>query len=289
MIDQTLLAKPDEGQRRRKNASAFFLYAFLIFLALIFICPLILLILTAFKSTREIFMNPFGLPASWSFKTFVRVWQKAHFNIYFFNSILVTLISLALLLFTSTLSAYALARFKFRLNNFLFMLFLAGIMIPIRLGILPLFILMNELGLLDSRWSLILTYAASGMPMSVFILTGFLKTIPLELSEAAKVDGCSEFGILYRIMLPLIRPALATVTIVNFVPWWNDFFFPLLFIKSEKLKTIPLGMSIFFGQYTTDWGMLFAGMVMASLPLLLLYIFMSKQFISGLTSGAVKG
>ncbi|HBG15166.1 MAG TPA: carbohydrate ABC transporter permease, partial [Firmicutes bacterium] len=148
---------------------------------------------------------------------------------------------------------------------------------------------MNELGLLDSRWSLILTYAASGMPMSVFILTGFLKTIPLELSEAAKVDGCSEFGILYRIMLPLIRPALATVTIVNFVPWWNDFFFPLLFIKSEKLKTIPLGMSIFFGQYTTDWGMLFAGMVMASLPLLLLYIFMSKQFISGLTSGAVKG
>ena len=234
-------------------------------------------------------MDPFGLPSSWSFGPFVRVWEKAHFNVYFFNSALVTVVSLAILLFTATLAAYGLARFKFRGNNFVFMLFLAGIMIPIRLGILPLFILMNKLSLLDTRWSLILTYATSGMPMSVFILTGFLKSIPQELTEAAKVDGCSEFGILYRIMLPLIRPSLATVTIVNFVPWWNDFFFPLLFIKSQRLKTIPLGMTIFFGQYMTDWGMLFAGMVIASIPLLLLYLLMSKQFISGLTSGAVKG
>ncbi|HBL35217.1 MAG TPA: carbohydrate ABC transporter permease [Firmicutes bacterium] len=276
-------------RQRKRDVAGIFLYLFLGLLALIFIYPIILLILTSFKSTREIFMDPFGLPSSWSFEPFVRVWEKAHFNVYFFNSVLVTVVSLALLLFTATLAAYGLARFKFRGNNFVFMLFLAGIMIPIRLGILPLFILMNKLSLLDTRWSLIFTYAASGMPMSVFILTGFLKSIPQELTEAAKVDGCSEFGILYRIMLPLIRPSLATVTIVNFVPWWNDFFFPLLFIKSQNLKTIPLGMTIFFGQYMTDWGMLFAGMVMASIPLLLLYLLMSKQFISGLTSGAVKG
>jgi len=148
---------------------------------------------------------------------------------------------------------------------------------------------MRNLNLLDTRLSLILTYSASGMPMSVFLLTGFFKTIPRELGDAARVDGCNEFQIFYKIMLPLIRPALATVTLVNFVPWWNDFFFPLLFIRSDHLKTIPLGMTIFFGQYMTDWGHLFAGMVIASIPMLVLYIIMSKQFISGITAGAVKG
>lgn len=266
-----------------------FNYLLLSILALVFVYPMFLMIMTAFKSTREIFFDPFGLPNNWSFQPFIDVWQKANFNIYFFNSIFVASAAIILLLFCASLAAYGIARFEFRLSNFIFMVFLAGIMIPIRLGILPLFILMRNLNLLDTRLSLILTYAASGMPMSVFILTGFFKTIPSDLGDAARVDGCNEFQIFYKIMLPLVRPALATVTIVNFVPWWNDFFFPLLFIKSDSLKTIPLGMTIFFGQYMTDWGLLFAGMVIASIPLLILYILMSKQFISGLTSGAVKG
>ena len=139
------------------------------------------------------------------------------------------------------------------MSSFFYMFFLAGIMIPIRLGILPLFLLMRDLNLLNTHWSLILTYAASGMPMSVFLLTGFFRTIPKDLEYSARIDGCSELQIFYRIMLPLVRPGLATVTIVNFVPWWNDFFFPLLFIQSDHLKTIPLGMTIFFGQFMTDW------------------------------------
>lgn len=266
-----------------------FNYLLLSVLALVFVYPMFLMIMTAFKSTREIFFDPFGLPNSWNFQPFIDVWQKANFNIYFFNSIFVATAAIILLLFCASLAAYGIARFEFKMSNLIFMVFLAGIMIPIRLGILPLFILMRNLNLLDTRLSLILTYAASGMPMSVFILTGFFKTIPSDLGDAARVDGCNEFQIFYKIMLPLVRPALATVTIVNFVPWWNDFFFPLLFIKSDSLKTIPLGMTIFFGQYMTDWGLLFAGMVIASIPLLILYILMSKQFISGLTSGAVKG
>jgi raffinose/stachyose/melibiose transport system permease protein len=266
-----------------------FNYLLLSVLALVFVYPMFLMIMTAFKSSREIFFDPFGLPKSWDFQPFIDVWQKANFNIYFFNSIFVATAAIILLLFCASLAAYGIARFEFKMSNVIFMVFLAGIMIPIRLGILPLFILMRNLNLLDTRLSLILTYAASGMPMSVFILTGFFKTIPSDLGDAARVDGCNEFQIFYKIMLPLVRPALATVTIVNFVPWWNDFFFPLLFIKSDSLKTIPLGMTIFFGQYMTDWGLLFAGMVIASIPLLILYILMSKQFISGLTSGAVKG
>lgn len=247
------------------------------------------MIITSFKSTREIFFDPFGLPKMWSLDTFTQVWQKAHFNTYFVNSIVVTLASTALVLICSSLAAYGLSRYRFKLNGFFYIYFLAGIMIPIRLGILPLFLLMRNLRLLNTHWSLILTYAASGMPMSVFLLTGFFKTIPKDLEYSARIDGCSDIQIFYKIMLPLIRPGLATVTIVNFVPWWNDFFFPLLFIQSDKLKTIPLGMTIFFGQYMTDWGLLFAGMVIASIPLLALYLAMSRQFISGLTAGALKG
>lgn len=125
--------------------------------------------------------------------------------------------------------------------------------------------------------------------MSVFILTGFFRTLPKELEFAARIDGCSEFQVFYKVMLPLIRPALATVILMNFVPLWNDFFFPLIFLRNDALKTIPLGMTVFFGQYETNWGLVFAGMVMASIPLLVLYVLLSQQFIKGLTAGAVKG
>jgi raffinose/stachyose/melibiose transport system permease protein len=127
------------------------------------------------------------------------------------------------------------------------------------------------------------------MPMAVFLLSIFFRNLPRELEDAGRIDGCSEVQIFWRIMLPLVRPGLATVVIVNVVPWWNDFFFPLLFIQSDTWKTIPLGMQIFFGQHMTDWSLVFSGMVLASLPLLIIYLVMSRQFIAGLTAGAVKG
>lgn len=190
---------------------------------------------------------------------------------------------------TAAPAAYALARYSFRLRGVLFLFFLAGIMIPIRLGILPLYILMRDLGLIDTPFSLILTYAASGMPMSVFLLSVFFRNLPRELEDAARIDGAGEQGIFWRVMLPLVRPGLATVVIVNVVPWWNDFFFPLLFLPSPTWRTIPLGMQIFFGQHLIDWSLVFSGMLLASLPLLVIYLLMSRQFIAGLTAGAVKG
>lgn len=265
------------------------LYLLLSAFAAVFLAPVVLMVLTAFKSTREIFMSPFGLPASWSLDPFLRVWGRANFSVYFRNSVWVTSASLVLVLLCASMASYALARLPFKGSTALYMLFLAGIMVPIRLGILPLFLLMRQLGLLNTHWALIFTYAASGMPMSVFLLTGFFRSLPGDLRDAALIDGCTEFQAFRRVMLPLVRPALATVAIVSFVPWWNDMFFPLLFIQDDRLKTIPLGMTIFFGQYQTDWGLLFAGMVMASLPLVALYLVMSRQFIAGLTAGAVKG
>jgi raffinose/stachyose/melibiose transport system permease protein len=264
-------------------------YGLLVLMAFIFAYPLVLMLLAGFKTTPEIFRNPFGLPQSWDLAMFTGAWARANFGLYLRNSLLVSAGATLLLLACAAPAAYALARYRFMLSGAILFFFLAGIMIPIRLGILPLFLLMRDLGLLDTPFSLILTYAASGMPMSVFLLTIFFRALPRELEDAARVDGCSEVGIFWRVMLPLVRPGLATVTIVNVVPWWNDFFFPLLFIQSETWKTIPLGMQLFFGQHMTNWALVFAGMVLASLPLLVLYLLMSRQFIAGLTSGAVKG
>jgi len=283
------VAANERGYRWRRRAARVGIYLFLIVLAAVFLYPVVLMVFSSFKSTPELFRNPFGLPETWSLDTFVEVWRRASFGTYLRNSLLVTGASAALLLLCAAPAAYALARYRFRLQTFLFLFFLAGIMIPIRLGILPLYILMRNLNLLDTPFSLIFTYSASGMPMAVFLLSIFFRNLPRELEDAGRIDGASETQIFWRIMLPLVRPGLATVVIVNVVPWWNDFFFPLLFIQSDTWKTIPLGMQIFFGQHMTNWSLVFSGMVLASLPLLIIYLVMSRQFIAGLTAGAVKG
>lgn len=274
---------------RTRRASTVLIYVSLGVMALVFLYPVVLMVLTAFKSTPEIFRNPFGLPETWSLDSFRNVWKRANFGIYLRNSVLITGASAALLLAMAAPAAYALARYTFRLRGVLFIFFLAGIMIPIRLGILPLYLLMRDLGLLDTPFALIFTYTASGMPMAVFLLSVFFRNLPRELEHAARIDGCSEWQTFYRIMLPLVRPGLATVVIVNVVPWWNDFFFPLLLLTSDTWKTIPLGMQVFFGQHLIDWSLVFSGMVLASLPLLIVYLLMSRQFIEGLTAGAIKG
>ncbi len=274
---------------RGRRVSSTFIYLFLGITALVFLYPVALMVLTAFKTTPEIFRNPFGLPAEFTLKGFRAVWERANFGNYLRNSVLITGASALLLVATAAPAAYALARYSFRLRGALFIFFLAGIMIPIRLGILPLYLLMRDLGLIDTPFALILTYAASGMPMAVFLLSVFFRNLPRELEDAARIDGCTEWQTFYRVMLPLVRPGLATVIIINVVPWWNDFFFPLLFLTSNTWKTIPLGMQIFFGQHLIDWSLVFSGMVLASLPLLIVYLIMSRQFIEGLTAGAVKG
>ena len=257
--------------------------------AVLVLAPMALMGLSAFKSTREIFQNPFGIPTVWRFENFARVWVEARFALYFRNSVVVTLASIVVILVFGAMAGYALGRFRFSGNDFLYLYFLSGLMLPIRLGIIPLFILMRNLNLLDTHWALILTYAASGLPSAVFILTGFFRALPTDLDSAARIDGASEWSIFTRIMLPLVRPALVIVLIYNVIPIWNDFFFPLVFIQSDRLKTLPLGMTAFFGQYYTDWAILFAGLTLAAVPVVTLYVLLSQHFIRGLTAGAVKG
>jgi raffinose/stachyose/melibiose transport system permease protein len=257
--------------------------------SVVVLVPLLIMVLSAFKNTREIFQNPFGLPVVWRWENFTRVWVEAKFALYFRNSVVITLASIVVILVLGAMAGYALGRFRFGGNDLLYLYFLSGLMLPLRLGIIPLFILMRNLRLLDTPWALILTYAASGLPSAVFILTGFFRALPSDLDSAARIDGASEWLIYRRVMLPLVRPALIIVAVYNLIPIWNDFFFPLVFIHSDRLKTVPLGMTAFFGQYYTDWATLFAGLTLAALPVVALYVLLSQHFIRGLTAGALKG
>ena len=258
------------------------------FYSLIIFYPLANMILSSFKSTREIFQTPFALPSAFDFGNYVTVWVKRGFGRYFFNSLWITATSMVFVLLFGSMAAYGVSRYKYKLSTLVYMLFLSGIMLPLKAAIIPLFILMKRLDLVNKPLSVILIFIAMGLPSTVFILSGFMKAIPMDLEYAARIDGCTEWGIYRRIVMPVVAPAVTLVTIYNAVPIWNDFFFPLVFLQSSKWKTLPVGLTSFFGQYSTDWGLLFTGLSIAIVPVLILYLFMAKYFIRGMTAGAVK-
>jgi len=265
-----------------------FYYLVVFTVATISLYPILLMILSSFKKSVDIYKNPLGLPTSFSLDTYRTLLAKIPFTTYFLNSLIVSIVSVILIVVVCSLAAFYIARFKFSWNHALFFIFLLGMMIPIKLGIVPLFILMRDLGLINSLWSLILMNMATGIPLSMLILTGFFKTMPYELEEAARIDGAGNLRVLWHVMLPLMRPALGTVVIINFIASWNDFFFPLIFITEKMKRTIPVGMMSLFGEHSADWGSLFAGLTLASLPMILLFFIASKQFMEGLTAGAIK-
>ncbi|XOK59191.1 carbohydrate ABC transporter permease [Paenibacillus elgii] len=256
--------------------------------ALLSLYPIVLMLLSSFKTNIDIFKNPIGLPKAWSMAAYKKLLDQLPYFDYFWNSLTVSVVSVALILLFGSLASFYIARYPFRWNPALFFFFLLGMMIPVKLGIVPLFMLMKNLGLMNTVTSLILMYTAIGIPMSVLILTGFFRTLPKELEEAGRIDGCSDLRLLLSIVAPLMRPALGTVMIMNFITVWNDFFFPLIFIQDEVKKTIPVGMLTLFSEYSTDWSVLFAGLTLSSLPMIVLFALSSRQFMDGMTAGAVK-
>jgi raffinose/stachyose/melibiose transport system permease protein len=254
----------------------------------IMLAPILIMIFSAFKSTQEIFKAPFSIPDFANLVNFAKIWDQTNFLQYLLNSFVVTGASMALILTLGTMAAYALGRYRFFGASFILMFFIAGLTLPLKLAIIPLFMLMRDLGILNNQLSLIFVYTAMGLPSTVFIMTGFIRTLPNELEDAARMDGASEARIMWAIMLPLVRPAMVIAAIQNVVPIWNDFFFPLVFIQNDSLKTLPQGLTTFMGEYTTDWGVLFAGLTLSAAPIIAIYIVLSRQFISGMTSGAIK-
>ena len=261
---------------------------FLATAAIVMLYPIFMMVLSGFKTTPEIFMSPFSMPKKFNIENFQVIWEKTNVPRYFLNSIIVTVSSIALLLITGTMAAYAISRYKFRGALMVSLFFLSGLMLPLRLAIIPLFIQLKYLGLIDSLLGLIFIYTAMSLPATVFILTGFLRSLPKELEDSARMDGASELRIMLDIMVPLVSPALVIAGIYSAVPIWNDFFFPLIFIQSPEWKTLAQGLTTFFGEYSINYGVLYAGISLASLPMIFIFIIQSRRFIAGMTAGALK-
>jgi raffinose/stachyose/melibiose transport system permease protein len=274
--------------KKSLNSNVLLMHIFLGVNALIMLYPILVMVISGFKTNYEIYNRPFSLPNSFNLDNFIVIWTETDVPAYFLNSVIVTTLSVAFLLVMGTMAAYALARYNFKGNIMLYLFFLSGLMLPLRLAIIPLFIQLKALGLIDTLFGLIAIYTAMGLPSTVFILTGFLKTLPSELEDSARIDGASEARILVQIMLPLIMSALVIAGIYNAVPIWNDFFFPLIFIHDPQWKTLAQGLTMFFGEYSINYGVLYAGLTLAALPIVVIFIIQSKQFIAGMTAGAIK-
>lgn len=264
-------------------------YAVIAAYVITIVYPVFLMAITSLKPTKEIFQNPFGLPGALYVQNYTELVTRSNYGRYFVNSVIVVVVSLGLIVMLSSPAAFVFAGYRFRCDNLFYLFFIAGLIIPIRLGTISLLKMFVALGLHDHIAALILINVAVGIPLGVFILTDFIKMIPLDLYNSARIDGCSEPNIFLRIVLPLLKPAIAALAIVSFIPIWNDFWFPLILIKSDAMKTIPLATALLFGQYQTNFGMVFAALSMASLPIVAFYLLFSKFFTKGLLQGAIKG
>lgn len=252
--------------------------------------PVFVIVINSFKDRRSIFREPLALPDADSFSLigYQTVLKQGDFFLYFQNSCIVTVGSLFFILLFGAMAAFALAEYRFR-GNMLMALYLAlGIMIPIRIGTVAILEMMVATNLVNTLWALILVYTAQGLPLAVFILSEFMRQVSDDLKNAGRIDGLSEYTIFLRLVLPLVRPALATVAVFNMIPIWNDLWFPLILAPAEETKTLTLGSQVFIGQFVTDWNAVLSALSMAILPVMGLYVIFSRQLIRGITSGAVK-
>lgn len=265
-------------------------HAFLIIFAFIQIYPLFWLFEFSLKDNNEIFGgNIAGLPEHWRFENYVTAFLNANVIQYFFNSVIVTGVTIVVTLIISAMSAYAISRMVWRGRETTLKIILMGMMVPIHAALLPLFIILSKAHLLNSYWSLIIPYIAFGLPMAVFLFTSFMESLPRELEEAAAIDGCGIYQMFWRIIFPLIRPAIATVSIFTFISSWNELMFAVTFINKTEYKTLTVGIMSMVGAYTTKWGEIGAGLMIATIPTVIMYLLLSEQVQKSLVAGAVKG
>jgi raffinose/stachyose/melibiose transport system permease protein len=275
---------------KRVNINRIAVHAALIFYTLIATFPIGLVLINSMKSRSAIFGNPLSLPTPETFDLvgYAQVLEKADFLHYFGNSFIVTVVSLALVLIAGAMAAWALGEYRFKGNTIVALYMAIGIMVPIRLGTVSILKMIVGMGLINTLTALILVYTAMGLPLAILILGEFMAQIPRDLREAARCDGVSEYRIFTDVILPLIRPAVATVAVFTMVPIWNDLWFPLILASGDGKQTITLGAQQFIGQYVTNWNAVLAALSLAIAPILVLYIAFSRHLVRGLTMGAVK-
>ncbi len=254
------------------------------------LAPVLLVVVNSFKDRRAIFAAPLTFPDASSFSLigYRTVLGQGVFLNYFLNSLIVTVGSIAAVLLFGAMAAFALSEYRFRLNTALGLFIALGIMVPIRLGTVAILEMIVAANLADTHLALILIYTAQGLPVAVFILSEFMQGVSKDLKDAGRIDGLSEYTIFFRLVLPLVRPSLATVAVFTMIPIWNDLWFPLIVAPGEATRTVTLGAQSFIGQFVTNWNAVLAALTLAILPVLVLYLLFSRQLIRGITAGAVK-
>ena len=264
---------------------------FLIAWAIVVVFPFVWMVMTAFKADQEIFFSPWALPTTLHFDNFLRAWNSASIGPYFINSIIVLAGSLTLTLLVSSMAAYVLARFEFPGSKIIYYAFMAGLMFPIFLALVPLFFVVRDLGMLSSYQGLILVYTAYSLPFSIFFLYSFFRSLPTEVAEAALVDGASHWTIFLRVMLPMAQPGLVSIGLFNFIGQWNQFILPLVLVSDRDRYVLAQGLAFLAIQqgYQNDWSALFAGLTITTIPLLTVYVLFQGKLEKGLTAGALKG
>ncbi|MGY3239624.1 raffinose/stachyose/melibiose transport system permease protein [Bradyrhizobium sp. USDA 4448] len=270
-----------------QRARSLGVHVVLIAYSLLAVGPILLVVMNSFKVRNAIFGSPLAPPeaATFSLIGYEKVFRSSHILTYYSNSLMVTLVSMALVLLFGAMAAWALTEYRFRGSTALALFLSIGIMVPIRLGSVAILNMMRSAGLNDTLTALILVYVAQGLPMSIFILSEFIQQIPKDLRDAARCDGVPETRIFFEVVAPLLRPAIATVAVFTIVPIWNDLWFPLILTSSDSTHTVTLGVQQFLGQYITDWNSVLAALSMAILPVVIIYVILSRQLIAGLTSG----
>jgi raffinose/stachyose/melibiose transport system permease protein len=261
----------------------------LILWSLVSVFPLIWMFAASLKEQNEVFSNLSMIPHAWKFVNYAIAWNVGNFGVYFFNSVFYTVVTLGLGLLLASMAAYAFSRFHFMGRTVLYFMFIGALMIPIPGAFIPLYILLIKLGLADTRLGLILPYTSASLALAIFILKTFFDNIPKEIEEAATIDGCNKFDMYWRVFLPLAKPAMATVAIFTVLAVWNEFLLALIIISNRDLMPIQRGIMVFQGEHLTDYPLLMAGLTIATIPLLVVYFFLSKYILKGITAGAVKG
>jgi len=287
--DRTRGAGAGSAGGRRVGPSRLPVYLALGALAVFSVGPLLVTWITAFKTSRQIVRDPFGLPDPFTLDNLSRAWTVGHFSIYFWNSVFISIAAVLGMVTVSSLAGYALGRMRFRGERLLLLLFLVGLTIPITAIIIPLYLTMRDFHLLDTQWSVIVAHIAIGVPIFTFIMRGFFKGLPRELDDAARVDGCGELRVFWSVMLPLARPGVLTVALLEFLWSWNSLLLPLVFLTRDQLRTLPVGLLFLQGRTSVEWGSMSAGVMIIALPIVLLFVLFQRNFTQGLTGGSVKG
>ncbi|MGZ0876756.1 carbohydrate ABC transporter permease [Priestia megaterium] len=274
-------------RKEKRYTGVTIVYVGLIVYFIVIAYPLLWMIISSFKSTEEIFTHSWSMPHTWLIENYVTAW-KSGISSYFLNSVIVTGASCFLTVLVSALGAYGLSRFEFQGKAFVLIICLGGLMLSPQVSLIPLYSIIQKLGIYNTHLALILPYVAYRIPLTILLIRAYFLSIPKELEEAARLDGCTSLGILFRIFIPMSTPILLTTTILTAYYTWNEFMFAIIFIDDDSLRTIPAGLMQFRDALQTDWGVLLAGLTISAAPIVMLFLFMQKYFIRGIANGSVK-